>query len=392
MGYKTPIAHWDKNRKRWKVQVQRDGERKAFYSRVPGQMGKKEAEQMAENWKKRLPLPERSSVPTVEQLWEKYLAYQKEERGVSTSTWDQNRKFGRNYILPICGKLKISELNEGHLQKMLDMAAKQGCLRKDNTRCSGPLSKKTLGNIRNSVNRFVKWCRINEYTNLKLEGLEFRSLKLKKEKQILQPDELRTLFAVDTRVVRGKRQFDDMIYSYRFAVVTGLRPGELMGLRICDIRKDKICIRQAINRYDEVTPGKNDNARREFGINRYARVILAQQLEMLQRQGIVLHPEQLVFPALNQQSRYHRWKSYAESNGVKAVSCYELRHTFISMANNLQDGDLRSLVGHSMNMDTRGVYAHKLVDDDVRIAGELDKIIAQVLGDLQPEKESGVPK
>ena len=386
MGYKTPIAHWDDKRKRWKVHVQRDGERRSFYSRVPGIMGKKEAEKQAECWKKQLPPPERSKVETVEQLWEKYLAYQKDERGISTSTWDQNRKFGRNYILPVCGRLRISQLNEGHLQKVLDQAARHGCLREDKCRSDHPLSKKTLTDIRNSIQRFIKWCRINQYIDLKLEGLEVRSQKPKIEKIILQPDDVRTLFAVDTRVVRGKRQFDDMIFSYRFAVVTGLRPGELMGLRIRDIQNGKIRIRQAINHYGEITPGKNDNARREFGINRYARVILAQQLELLQKQGIPLYPDQLVFPARNQQSRYNRWKSYAESNGVKAVSCYELRHTFISMANNLQEGDLHSLVGHSVNMDTRGVYAHKLEDDDVRIAGELDKIIAQILGDLQPKK------
>ena len=35
---------------------------------------------------------------------------------------------------------------------------------------------------------------------------------------------------------RGKREHDDYIHAYRFQLLTGLRPGELLGLRWADIR------------------------------------------------------------------------------------------------------------------------------------------------------------
>ena len=160
MGLKKVEAHWEKNRKRWRVNGQRDGERRTFYSFTPGLRGKKEAERKADSWKKGV-LHENSD-PSVAELWECFLRYLVEEKRVGTSTIDQTRKFGRNYILPVCGNLRISRLNEGHLQRVLNLSAQKGCLRQDTHRPSkGPLSLKTLRGLRNIEQQFVKWCRIN---------------------------------------------------------------------------------------------------------------------------------------------------------------------------------------------------------------------------------------
>lgn len=220
---------------------------------------------------------------------------------MGTSAVDQARKFGRTYILPVCGNLRISRLNEGHLQRVLNLSAQKGCLRQDTHRPSkGPLSLKSLRGLRNIEQQFVKWCRINGYTALALE-------------------------------------------------------------------------------VGETTSGKKQNAGRTFGLNSFARRIVEQQLELLHAIGMPTAPESPLFPAINQQSRYHQWKSYARSNGITAISCYEMRHTFISLAQNLPEGDLRRLCGQSASMDTRGVYAHKLCDDDTRIAGEVDQILGRYL-------------
>lgn len=184
---------------------------------------------------------------------------------------------------------------------MINLSAQKGCLRQGAHRPSkGTLSLKTLRGLRNIEQQFVKWCRINGYTGLVLEGMEVRTSAQKVEKEILQPNEQQTLFHVDTRLVRGKRVFDEQIYSYRFAVVTGLRPDELMGLRIGDIQGDKLHVQQAINRYGKTTGGKNQNARRTFGMNLFARRIIEQQLELLHASRMPTAPDSPLFPAMNQ--------------------------------------------------------------------------------------------
>ena len=125
MQTKKVEARWEPGRKRWRVNAQRNGERKTFYSTVPGLRGKKEAEQKVDSWKRSAGLSCENRDPLVAELWDSFLLYLQEEKRVGTSTLEQTRKFGRNYILPVCGNLKISRLNEGHLQRVLNLSAKK---------------------------------------------------------------------------------------------------------------------------------------------------------------------------------------------------------------------------------------------------------------------------
>lgn len=91
------------------------------------------------------------------------------------------------------------------------------------------------------------------------------------KKKILQPTALKVLFDVDTRLYYGKLVFDEYIYAYRFAVATGVRPGELVGLWYGDIKGNTVNLRRSINRLDEETTGKNENARSISGYLRQKR-------------------------------------------------------------------------------------------------------------------------
>ncbi len=49
MQTKKVEVRWEPCRKRWRANAQRNGERKTFYSTVPGLRGKKEAERKADS-------------------------------------------------------------------------------------------------------------------------------------------------------------------------------------------------------------------------------------------------------------------------------------------------------------------------------------------------------
>ena len=149
------------------------------------------------------------------------------------------------------------------LQDVLNRSYKEGCLNPDSKRKSrGNLSRKTLQGIRGVEVAFVKWARQHKYTALRPEDEDLtvpKGARLKGRK-ILQPDSLRVLLSTDTRVVRGKVEQDENVHAYRIAVMTGLRPGELLGLRVGDLDGDRVHIGRAINRQNEETSGKNENA------------------------------------------------------------------------------------------------------------------------------------
>ena len=361
---------------RWRIQLCRNGVHRVFYSSTPGRRGQRECQAKADKWLESATHDEGTPFAV---LWEQYLT--DVQQSSSKSNYEGVRKMGQNYILPELERVKIGALTEGHLQDVLNKAYKHGCLRPDHASTrTEPLSRKTLQGIRAAETAFLKWARKHGYTTLRPEELTIPGGARLKGKNILQPEALRTLFSVDTVTRRGRQEFDENIYAYRFLVATGLRPGELVGLCCDDVQGHTVSVRRAVNRYGETTRGKNENAVRSFELNSFAYEVYSQQLALLHRQGLPTGEGCKLFPVRNQQSLYNYWKHYQLSNGIPHVSLYELRHSFVSIAQDLPDGKLKRLVGHSRNMDTRGVYSHQVEGEAEATAREMGEIIKQILG------------
>ena len=109
---------------------------------------------------------------------------------------------------------------------------------------------------------FCKWMRLGKMSTLYPESLHVPKGARSREKTILQPEDLRKLFAIDTTLWRGVVVPDPYINAYRFSAVTGMRPGEMIGLHWRDVKGSVIQIHRAINPEGKVTRGKNDNALR----------------------------------------------------------------------------------------------------------------------------------
>lgn len=357
MKKRVNTAFWVEKESRWCIAVQKNGTRKRFYSSTPGRTGQREANAKADAWLDDSIRDGRKKVATLYAEWVEEL-----KLTCGTSYVIQCNKYGEYYILPVCGNIRIDELTEGDLQKAIDMSFKKRCLKKGGKRTSDkPLSRKTLMTIRSTEISFVKWCRRNKYSALFPELSIPKNARMGK-KNILQPSALKILFDVDSRLYYGKRVFDEYIYAYRFAVATGVRPGELVGLWYGDIKGNTVNLRRSINRMDEETTGKNENAIRSFDMGKEAREAYEAQTALLKASGIPLNYTTSLFQIQNQRALFKRWKKYQKDNGIEPqVTLYEMRHTFVSVESGvLTDSQLKMLVGHSKNMDTAGVYRHEL--------------------------------
>ena len=99
--------------------------------------------------------------------------------------------------------------------------------------------------------------------DLRTSNIKIPSNAKKGQKQALDVSSLNILFTESQVPYNGTICQDSLIYAYRFQVVTGLRPGELMGLEWGDIDNDYIHIRRAINAKGITTNGKNEFAARD---------------------------------------------------------------------------------------------------------------------------------
>ncbi len=251
-------AVWYDKQNRWQIKVQKDGIRRTFYSSTPGRNGQRECNAKADAW-----LDDGVENPNakISALTKEYLENLK--LTASKSHYIQYEKYVRLYINPKIGNVRISDLHEQHLQSVIDYGY------------SKKLAKKTLQNIRGCIAAFVKYCRKCKYTTLYPEDLTIPHGAVSKPKTILQPDDLHKLFNIDTITSRGKVVREHYINAYRFEVSTGLRPGEIIGLKWTDIVGNTVYLkRSVINIYGEETTGKNENAQRVFAINDFSRAVI----------------------------------------------------------------------------------------------------------------------
>ena len=371
MGKRVNTAVWYEKYQRWQIKVQKNGIRKPFYSSIPGRNGQREANRKADDW-----LDDNISGTTrkISVLYDEMLEEIKLTTG--TENYKQFKSNGENYIKKKIGNVQIGDLTEQHLQTVINYAFSKG------------LAKKTLSNIRSNIMYFIKYCRKCNATTLFPENLTIPRGAESKEKVILQPDDLKKLFSYDTITIYNKEQKDVYINAYRFAVVTGLRPGELIGLKWNDVKNNKqtkrsfLDIKRSINRLNEFTKGKNDNAQRSFALTPIANEILQEQRQLLVDNS---NFSSYVFPArdgghLSQSTLSKRWAAYRKEHGLSDASLYELRHTFVSITKELPDGLLKELVGHSATMDTQGVYGHYVECEMEKTADLVYKLFKQHIG------------
>ena len=343
-------AVWMEKEKRWSLRCQVDGVQKRFTSSRPGIAGKKEvmkkyrAFMYGETYENLL----------FSEAWARFLEYIIDKNG-KTESYINLEKYGRLYILPRLQKRMLNTCGLSDFQQCISKAR----------RTSGgtaPLSRRTLRNLKATIMQFVHFAVANGYMEPLRGQLYIPAAAPSTERVILQPDDIARLFDGPAN--------DWYINIFRFALVNGLRTGEVLGIQSGDIKNNVLTINRAINCRNQITEGKNQNARRRIYLNKIARRIIN---ENQFRNGRLATP--WIFCSktggpLSQSTLRNAWLKIAEERQLPGCP-YSLRHTFISLLKNeMPEAMLKSIVGHSASMDTYGIYGH-VVNGEMEAASRI---------------------
>lgn len=342
---------WQDSEKRWSLRVQLHGVQKRFTSSKPGIAGKKEV------LKKYRDFTSGGSAENlfVSEAWERFLSYIEDKNGKGEA-YINLEKYGRLYILPRVGKKLLNTINIIDLQDCISKARRH-------SGGDGPLSRRTLRNLKATIMQFVRWAESLGLMDPLRGQLYVPKSAPNNEKVILQPSDISRLF-------EGPAGSDWYINIFRFACVTGLRPGEILGIQRQDLDGNVLTINRAINCRNKITEGKNKNARRQIYLNSFAHSIIAENLS----RNATLFTDWIfcskVGGPLSQSTLRNNWIRIAKERNLPG-NIYSLRHTFISMLKNDMPAEmLKSIVGHSASMDTFGVYGHQ-VDGEMQSAAKI---------------------
>lgn len=353
---------WDGQR--WRIQARKDGKRYSFSSSTPGAKGRRECMAKYERWL----YEEGSGEKTVKKVASEYLLDVAARVGANSEAYIQNERYIRLYIVPYCGEKKIGKMTLRDWQALINTA--QGASGK-------PLSHKTLENLRGIIMGIIKFGYSDYQCELPRGDLYIPKGHSREEKQILQPSDIRRLF----------EQSDKWYYPlFCFLAITGMRPGEALGLQVDDLQNQCVRIKRAVNARGIITSGKNENSRRIVPIGALASEILRKTIARNEEKK--LHT-QWIFCDIhggpgNQSTMRNQWNELKAERGLPGT-VYSLRHTFISLTKSaLPEQTIKDIVGHSVSMDTFGTYGH-IVDGESRRAAE---IIDLTFGDIFGAKKS----
>ena len=349
---------------RWRIQVQKDGKRYSFSSSVSGTKGRKEVIRKYEQWY----YGEATGEKSVYTVCCEFLEDVKARRGDKAPSVVQYERYIRLYIAPACGARKLCKMTLRDWQSVINGAQGQ----------NRALSEKTLKNLRGIIMSIVKFG-YEDYQCEPLRGsLYIPKGHSKKEKVILQKEDIRRLF-----------EPSDLFYAplFQFLCVTGLRCGEGLGIKKSDIQGSRLIISRSVTCDHRVSDCKNRNAKRVVPLGELALSIIRKTIERndrlnLRTEWIFCSPDGSMG---NQSTMRNQWLALKKSRGLpEGATVYSLRHTFISFLRDEMPSEMmKSIIGHSASMDTFGTYGHYIEGQERKAAEVIDLTLGEVFGEVK---------
>ena len=290
----------------------------------------------------------------------------------------------RNHILPHLGSKKLTQLKTSDLQKLYNRLLESGRM-KDNGKGNG-LAPATVRGIHVILREALESAmREGLIPKNPADGTSPPKI-YRSEKQVLTKDQLETFM----KLIEGDEEWYDFFYT---EIITGMRQGEICGLRWEDFDREKRTLRVArsvdfVNKELVVGETKTDDGKRTIYLPDSLWHILAER----QRQNGAF--SEWIFPnllkpewPLNPSRAYRQLKKLLEIGGLPSIRFHDLRHTFTSHAANsgIAPKTLSEIVGHSKASFTLDHYAHVTSDMQKNAANIVTNYITDILGkELKP--------
>ena len=178
---------------------------------------------------------------------------------------------------------------------------------------------------------------------------------------------------------------DSGVYElYYLDLATGLRRGELLGLKWTDIdlEHNAVKVQRAISRQNGKVveaPLKTKNAYRTLPLS-------ADAIDVLIQQRRKTGNSEWVFPSpaggpMSPDSVLHMLQRVLKRAGLPRIRFHDLRHTFATMA--LQNGvdvkTVSSMLGHYSAGFTLDIYAHVTTDAQLKAAQTMGNILSRAV-------------
>jgi integrase len=285
---------------------------------------------------------------------------------VRPSTFEVHRHMIQPHIVPALGRLKLKDLNSVHVRGFYREKLDSG------------LSAATVRKMHSVLRKALK--------QAVLDGLVPRNVCEAVKLPKVERKEINPLDREHTKALLEAASEDRLEALYALAVHTGMREGELLGLKWEDVDLERSVLRLMhglIREGSKTTLGdlKTSKSRRSVRLTRAAtealRSHLERQLEEIERMGSLYQPGGLVFATetgtlINPSNLRNRsFKPLLKRANLPDICFHDLRHTCATLL--LLQGThpklVQELLGHAtiaMTLDTYSHFLPSMGDQTVR--------------------------
>lgn len=296
------------------------------------------------------------------------------ETSVRPKTIDQYKQIVRQHIVPDLGMIKMKDLNPRQIQALYSKKLESGT------------SPRTVilihAVLRRALNHALKLGMIGRNPALAVIRPKFK----RKEMKTLTDNQVRTLLSI----AEGDR-FEVLFW---LAVTTGLRQGELLGLKWSDIDwvNRRIRIQRQLQRLRNglvFSEPKSAAGRRviALGVTTVEKLRKHQNLQLGERQAAssFWKENDMIFPSttgtpMDPSNLYHNFKRLLKEAELPDIRFHDLRHTAATLM--LQQGThpkvVQERLGHSDISMTLNTYSHVLPGMQDEAAGKLDELLTPI--------------
>jgi integrase len=359
----------------WCAQVSLEGRRLTKYGRTPTEcrawikeiLGKIESG-----------LTYRGTLVTLEQFAETWL--DGKELSQRNHTIVQYRQIVHQYILPYLGRIRLQDIQPVHVKKLYMKKREEGC---------GARTVELIHTILKCILRqavkegILGRNPVNAVARPKVE---------KTERQILTEEQARRLVIASATARNG--------VLYYLALITGMREGELLGLKWSDVDWDKgsLFVQRQLQRIAGqgrvLVPPKTRAGRRQIKLGLESLDRLANhrdELELLRAAtGNRWEENGLIFPntlgkPMDCTHMIVEFKCFLKENSLPAIRFHDLRHTSISLLlnNGASVNTVQQRAGHSKASITTDTYGHSMAHSQDEAAQLIEELITPVSIELQ---------
>ncbi|GAA4703650.1 tyrosine-type recombinase/integrase [Brevibacillus fulvus] len=276
------------------------------------------------------------------------------------SSYDNHLIVIEKHIIPELGSLKLSQLTPSHIQKFYNQLSTEG-LSPDYIRYMHSILRKSIGQA-------VKWQLVARNV---VELVEPPRLA---DKDIVTWSLEEATEFLDYVEAHGKRFF----VAYVLAIYTGMRRGEILGLRWKDINWEhgKLSVRQTVYRTRQgllFQEPKTKNSKRQISLPEYVLSSLRRHRSDQNKQKLLLgglyNDHDLVIctdegKPIEPRNLVRHFDRMIQETGLQKIRFHDLRHTHATIL--LQLGEHPKVVserlGHSRVGVTLDTYSHVLPD------------------------------